>query len=105
MHVVLPKYTRPECVGISHDLKSYLVFLIVFSMYFVLFRERDTDKDEKVNFNKFFHGLFDLVRNYDDEGHNSSSHLDDSGEAPTSSSVSLYHYCEFRRSGGNHVKG
>ncbi|GAB2284982.1 hypothetical protein Dimus_019437 [Dionaea muscipula] len=45
-------------------------------------RERDTDKDGKVNFNEFFHGLFDLVRNYDDEGHNSSSHLDDSGEAP-----------------------
>ncbi|KAL9244220.1 hypothetical protein vseg_018021 [Gypsophila vaccaria] len=40
-------------------------------------RERDTDKDGKVNFNEFFHGLFDLVRNYE-EGHNSSHHSDDS---------------------------
>ncbi|PWA78468.1 calcium-binding EF hand family protein [Artemisia annua] len=35
-------------------------------------RERDTDKDGKVNFKEFFHGLFDLVRNYDEESHNSS---------------------------------
>ncbi|KAK6241503.1 hypothetical protein SCA6_006892 [Theobroma cacao] len=45
-------------------------------------RERDTDKDGKVNFNEFFHGLFDLVRNYDEEGHNSSHPSDDSMEAP-----------------------
>ncbi|GMG98926.1 hypothetical protein Nepgr_000766 [Nepenthes gracilis] len=45
-------------------------------------RERDTDKDGKVNFNEFFHGIFDLVRNYG-EGHNSSNHPDDSAEAPS----------------------
>ncbi|CAN1254906.1 CALU [Linum perenne] len=44
--------------------------------------ERDTDKDGKVNFSEFFHGLFDLVRNYDEEGHNSSHSSDDSTEAP-----------------------
>ncbi|XVE92967.1 hypothetical protein REPUB_Repub01dG0149300 [Reevesia pubescens] len=40
-------------------------------------RERDTDKDGKVNFHEFFRGLFDLVRNYDEEGHNSSHPSDD----------------------------
>ncbi|KAH9618705.1 hypothetical protein KSS87_006402 [Heliosperma pusillum] len=40
-------------------------------------RERDTDKDGTVSFNEFFHGLFDLVRNYEEEGHNSSHHSDD----------------------------
>ncbi|OVA13258.1 EF-hand domain [Macleaya cordata] len=45
-------------------------------------RERDTDKDGKLNFKEFFHGLFDLVRNYDEEGHNSSHQSDDSMEAP-----------------------
>lgn len=33
-------------------------------------RERDTDRDGKLNFKEFFHGLFDLVRNYDHEGYN-----------------------------------
>ncbi|KAL1806850.1 hypothetical protein ACET3Z_029918 [Daucus carota] len=45
-------------------------------------RERDTDKDGKLNFKEFFHGLFDLVRNYEDESHNSSHELDDSMDAP-----------------------
>lgn len=45
-------------------------------------RERDTDKDGKVNFNEFFHGLFDLVRNYEEEGHNASHHSTDAMEAP-----------------------
>ncbi|XP_030522607.1 calumenin-B [Rhodamnia argentea] len=45
-------------------------------------RERDSDKDGKVNFNEFFRGLFDLVRNYDEESHNSSHNSDDSMEAP-----------------------
>ncbi|EEF49631.1 reticulocalbin-2 isoform X2 [Ricinus communis] len=45
-------------------------------------RERDSDKDGKVNFKEFFHGLFDLVRNYDEESHNSSHPTDDSLEAP-----------------------
>ncbi|XP_075496125.1 uncharacterized protein LOC142533292 [Primulina tabacum] len=45
-------------------------------------RERDSDKDGKVNFKEFFHGLFDLVRNYDEEGHNSSHVSDDSNESP-----------------------
>ncbi|XP_043817905.1 calumenin-B isoform X2 [Manihot esculenta] len=45
-------------------------------------RERDSDKDGKVSFKEFFHGLFDLVRNYDEESHSSSHLSDDSTEAP-----------------------
>lgn len=45
-------------------------------------RERDTDRDGKVNFDEFFHGLFDLVRNYDEEDHNSSHPSHDSLESP-----------------------
>ncbi|KAI3453256.1 hypothetical protein Pfo_009919 [Paulownia fortunei] len=45
-------------------------------------RERDSDRDGKVNFKEFFHGLFDLVRDYDEGGHNSSNESDDSVEAP-----------------------
>lgn len=44
-------------------------------------RERDTDKDGKVNFKEFFHGLFDMVRNYNEENHNFSQH-NDSMESP-----------------------
>jgi len=46
------------------------------------YRERDTDRDGKVNFKEFFHGLFDLVRNYDEESHNDSNHSDNSMDAP-----------------------
>ncbi|GMN52628.1 hypothetical protein TIFTF001_021767 [Ficus carica] len=53
-----------------------------FSLCAHFIQERDTDKDGKVNFKEFFHGLFDLVRNYDDESHNFSHHSDDSMEAP-----------------------
>ncbi|RAL39981.1 hypothetical protein DM860_008121 [Cuscuta australis] len=45
-------------------------------------RERDSDKDGKVNFNEFFHGLFDLVRNYDEDGHNTSHHSEESESTP-----------------------
>lgn len=48
-------------------------------------RERDTDKDGKVNFKEFFHGLFDLVRNYDEDGHNSSHESSESLESPARS--------------------
>ncbi|KAG5619622.1 hypothetical protein H5410_004840, partial [Solanum commersonii] len=44
--------------------------------------ERDSDKDGKVNFKEFFHGLFDLVRNYDEESHDTSHHSEDSQESP-----------------------
>lgn len=47
-----------------------------------IFRERDSDKDGKVNFKEFFHGLFDFVRNYDEERHSPSHESDDSAEAP-----------------------
>jgi len=47
-----------------------------------LYRERDSDRDGKVNFKEFFHGLFDLVRNYDEESHNDSHHSDNSLDAP-----------------------
>lgn len=43
-------------------------------------RERDTDRDGKLNFKEFFHGLFDLVRNYDEERHNSSHETDNAME-------------------------
>ena len=49
---------------------------------FPFYRERDTDRDGKVNFKEFFHGLFDLVRNYDEESHNDSYHSDNSMDAP-----------------------
>ncbi|KAJ8546505.1 hypothetical protein K7X08_032382 [Anisodus acutangulus] len=45
-------------------------------------RERDSDKDGKVNFKEFFHGLFDLVRNYDEESHDTSHHSEDSQDSP-----------------------
>ncbi|CAA0814789.1 Calcium-binding EF hand family protein [Striga hermonthica] len=45
-------------------------------------RERDSNKDGKVDFHEFFHGLFDLVRNYDEVDHNSSHGFDESVEAP-----------------------
>ncbi|KAI3713982.1 hypothetical protein L1987_72571 [Smallanthus sonchifolius] len=49
-------------------------------------RERDTDKDGHLNFKEFFHGLFDMVRNYDEDAHNSSSHEStDSLESPARS--------------------
>lgn len=47
-----------------------------------LLRERDTDKDGKLSFKEFFHGLFDLVRNYEEEPHNSSHESNDSQDAP-----------------------
>ncbi|KAL5721328.1 hypothetical protein ACHQM5_004986 [Ranunculus cassubicifolius] len=45
-------------------------------------RERDTDRDGKINFKEFFHGLFDLVRNYGEDIHNSSHDSDNAMEAP-----------------------
>ncbi|XP_042063841.1 calumenin-B-like [Salvia splendens] len=44
-------------------------------------RERDRDKDGKVNFEEFFHGIYDLIRNYV-EPHDTDEHeSDDSNEA------------------------
>ncbi|KAJ0666748.1 putative EF-hand domain-containing protein [Helianthus annuus] len=49
-------------------------------------RERDTDKDGRVSFKEFFHGLFDMVRNYDEDANNSSSReSSDSLESPARS--------------------
>ncbi|XP_021892399.1 calmodulin-4-like isoform X1 [Carica papaya] len=45
-------------------------------------RERDSDGDGKVNFKEFFHGLFDLVRNYDEDSDNSSHPSGDLMETP-----------------------
>lgn len=45
-------------------------------------RERDSDRDSKINFKEFFHGIFDMVRNYDEEGNHSSHESDDLVEAP-----------------------
>lgn len=50
-----------------------------FVLLFAFFRERDSDKDGKVSFKEFFHGLFDLVRNYDEEVH--TSHSSDDSDA------------------------
>ncbi|KAL1565423.1 calumenin-B-like [Salvia divinorum] len=43
-------------------------------------RERDRDKDGVVNFEEFFHGIYDLVRNYV-ESHDTDDESDDSVEA------------------------
>ncbi|KAK1307287.1 hypothetical protein QJS10_CPA10g01434 [Acorus calamus] len=45
-------------------------------------RERDSDRDGKLNFKEFFHGLFDLIRNYDEESNNSSHQSDNAVDAP-----------------------
>ncbi|XP_010555454.1 PREDICTED: uncharacterized protein LOC104824953 [Tarenaya hassleriana] len=45
-------------------------------------RERDSDKDGKISFKEFFHGLFDTVRNYEEESHNSSHPHHDLPEGP-----------------------
>ncbi|GAU12200.1 hypothetical protein TSUD_01670 [Trifolium subterraneum] len=49
---------------------------------YAMLLERDSDRDGKVNFKEFFHGLFDLVRNYEEESHNDSHHSDNSLDAP-----------------------
>ncbi|WVZ21601.1 hypothetical protein V8G54_008923 [Vigna mungo] len=59
-----------------------LVGGVLFALEEITSRERDTDRDGKVNFKEFFHGLFDLVRNYDDESHNYLNHSDNSMDAP-----------------------
>lgn len=43
-----------------------------FSLSSTLFRERDTDKDGKANFKEFYHGIYDLVKSYDEGGQDSS---------------------------------
>ncbi|KAK1438041.1 hypothetical protein QVD17_03842 [Tagetes erecta] len=48
-------------------------------------RERDTDNDGRLNFKEFFHGLFDMVRNYDEDARNSSRESTDSLESPARS--------------------
>ncbi|XP_031505916.1 uncharacterized protein LOC116268396 [Nymphaea colorata] len=45
-------------------------------------RERDTNKDGKIDFQEFFHGLFDMIRNYDDPDHNASHVFETSREVP-----------------------
>jgi hypothetical protein len=60
-------------VSLAYSCLCILVFL---------YRERDSDRDGKVNFKEFFHGLFDLVRNYEEESHNDSHHSDNSLDAP-----------------------
>lgn len=58
------------------------VFRSIYVLVLSSLRERDTDKDGKLNFKEFFHGLFDLVRNYEEVGHNSSHGIDDTRDAP-----------------------
>lgn len=45
-------------------------------------RERDSNRDGKIDFKEFFHGLFDLVRSYGEENHNDSHTSDDLADAP-----------------------
>ncbi|XP_068648549.1 uncharacterized protein [Aristolochia californica] len=45
-------------------------------------RERDSDNDGKLNFQEFFHGIFDLISSYDQEGYNASHRSSDSLESP-----------------------
>ena len=68
-------YYLLSCLNLSLDVS-------VWYTCFLLFRERDSDKDGKVNFKEFFHGLFDFVRNYDEEGQNPPHEFDNSTEAP-----------------------
>ena len=49
---------------------------------FLFYRERDTNRDGKINFKEFFHRLFDLVRNYDEESHNDTHNSNNSMDAP-----------------------
>lgn len=67
------------------EIMLVLVCICVFGSYallFLNFRERDTDKNGKLDFQEFYHGLFHLVRNYDDEGYNSSHEYNDLLEGP-----------------------
>lgn len=45
-------------------------------------RERDSDKDGKVGFEEFYHGLFDTVRNYEEDNHNATHPYHDLPEGP-----------------------
>ncbi|XP_010546283.1 PREDICTED: reticulocalbin-2 [Tarenaya hassleriana] len=45
-------------------------------------RERDSDKDGKISFQEFFHGIFDTVSNYEEENQNSSHPLHGLPEGP-----------------------
>ncbi|KAG9134860.1 hypothetical protein Leryth_001171 [Lithospermum erythrorhizon] len=45
-------------------------------------RETDTNKDGKVDFKEFFNGVYDLLRNYDEEDHHTSHQNDHVGELP-----------------------
>ncbi|KAJ0559775.1 putative EF-hand domain-containing protein [Helianthus annuus] len=70
-------HTVAEAVKKKKKKKKTVLFIFLISR-----RERDSDRDGKINFKEFFHGLFDLVRNYDDEAHNSSHESTDSLESP-----------------------
>ncbi|KAL4194588.1 hypothetical protein AMTRI_Chr05g60110 [Amborella trichopoda] len=45
-------------------------------------KERDIDKDGKLNFQEFFHGLFDLIRSYDEIDSNYTHESDPLKETP-----------------------
>jgi Ca2+-binding EF-hand superfamily protein len=45
-------------------------------------RERDSDKNGKVDFQEFYHGLFHMLRNYDDESHTNTNLSSDSSDSP-----------------------
>ncbi|XP_013628581.1 PREDICTED: calumenin-A [Brassica oleracea var. oleracea] len=45
-------------------------------------RERDSDKDGKIGFEEFYHGLFDTVRNYEEDNHNATHPYHDLPEGP-----------------------
>ncbi|KAL6199634.1 hypothetical protein ACLB2K_005358 [Fragaria x ananassa] len=68
---------------------SVLIYITVALLVLLLISQspqksgkQKSDKDGKVNFKEFFHGLFDLVRNYDEEDHNATYQSDDLMEAP-----------------------
>lgn len=50
-----------------------------FLLSFVCFRERDSNKDRVLDFQEFFHGIYDLIRNYEDPQHDGDE-SDDSHE-------------------------
>lgn len=72
-----------QLIAIILETQVYMApFRSIYVLISISLRERDTDKDGKLNFKEFFHGLFDLVRNYEEVGHNSSHGLDDTRDAP-----------------------
>lgn len=47
--------------------------LFIPPFFFPFYRQRDRDKDGKLNFQEYFNGLFDSIRDFNEHVHNASS--------------------------------